>query len=302
LNEHLHSEAIKNIDELLQDKDFIAKDSLAFLIKDYKKKSKRLDRIIKQSDKQQLSLMNLNSLINDQKEELDKLHKYDIQQQVIAREKLDSAIVDDLKDFNCFSSKVIYKPADILSGDFYSTHILNDGSIFAYIIDGQGHGISPALTVFAVSSTISHLVEENIVFKDIIDKLFPIIQKFLGEIEQISFTMIGIDNDEVNMHYVSGGMYPFMIKHGDSISTYKVNNLPFMNFSPTPKISTIALKNWDKIIIYTDGLVEDLSEDMSEFSPINLFSSSDLFNEAKQKIENGKFEDDITVMQITNIK
>ena len=298
----LNYEVMENVDEFLQNENSVIKDSLLSLIKDYKKKSKRLDRIIKQSDKQQFSLMQLNTMITNQREELDKLHQYDTQQQIIAREKLDSAIVDDLKDVDCFSSKIIYRPADILSGDFYSTHILSDGSVFAYIIDGQGHGISPALTVFAVSSTISHLVEENIVFKDIVEKLFPIIQKFLGEIEQLSFTMIGIDSDEVNMHYVSGGMYPFMIKHGDSISTYKVNNLPFMNFSPTPKISTIALKNWNEIIIYTDGLVEDLSEDMSDCSPINIFSSSELFTEAKQKIENGKFEDDITVVQITNVK
>jgi len=296
------NELQSSMDEVMKDGSLKTQKLVKFLEKKLEKTLKRLDRIINQSDRQQLSLINLNNTITFQSEKLDKLHKYDIQQQIIAREKLDSAIVDDLKNSTLFSSKTIYKPADILSGDFYSTHTLKDGSVFVYIIDGQGHGISPALTVFAVSSTISHLVDEDISFEKIIEKLFPIIQKFLGEIEQLSFTMIGLSSNKKNISYVSGGMYPFIIKTGEKILKYKPNNLPFMNFSPTPKIDSIIIDNWDDIIIYTDGLVEDLTEDMEEFSPLNILSSSSVFNTVKKKLESGKFEDDITVVQITNIK
>lgn len=285
------------IKKLLETDDVELKNSLTSFMKDYTRKSKRLDKTMKHSDKQQLMLFKMHETISAQKNELDKIHQYDTQQQVIAKEKLDLAIVDDLENHEDFKSTVIYKPADILSGDFYSTHILSDGSLFVYIIDGQGHGISPALTVFAVSSTISHLIEENISFEEIVNKLFPMIRKFLGEIEQLSFTMIGIDKKYIQ--YASGGMYPFMIKKEEEVITYKANNLPFMNFSPSPVIKSITIDNWSDMILYTDGLVEDLTEDMSEYSPLNLLARSDLFEEAKNKIANGIYEDDITVIKIS---
>ena len=285
------------IEKILETDDIELKNNVIAFLKDYKRKSKRLDKIMKQSDKQQLQFMKMHETIRIQKDELDKIHNYDTQQQIIAKEKLDLAIVNDLENHKKFQSKIIYKSADILSGDFYSTHILNDGSTLIYIIDGQGHGISPALTVFAVSSTISNLVEEGITFKEIVNKLFPTVQKFLGEIEQLSFTIIGINEDNIN--YVSGGMYPFMIKKDDEVFTYKANNLPFMNFSSTPLITNILVENWNDIIIYTDGLVEDLTENMSEYSPLNLLYSTDLFEKAKDKIDKGIFEDDITVVHIS---
>ena len=285
------------IEKILETDDIELKNSISALVKDYEKKSRRLDKIMKQSDKQQLQFMKMHETIRIQKLELDKIHNYDTQQQIIAKEKLDLAIVSDLDNHEEFQAKIIYKSADILSGDFYSTHILNDGSTLIYIIDGQGHGISPALTVFAVSSTISNLVEEGLSFEEIINKLFPTVQKFLGEIEQLSFTIIGIDKKDIN--YVSGGMYPFMIKKSDEILTCKANNLPFMNFSPTPSIKKMYIDDWSDMIVYTDGLVEDLTEDMSDYSPLNLLSSSELFVKAKDIIDKGTFEDDITVVHVS---
>jgi len=272
--------------------------NLKKLLKDNEQKSNRLEKIIKQSDKQQLLFISLNEQITKQKEELDRLHKYDVIQQTIAKEKFDKTIIDDLKNDDYFVSDIIYQPADILSGDFYSIHILKNNNIFAYIIDGQGHGISPALTVFAVSSTIAHLVEEDISFQDIINRLFPMIRKFLGEIEQLSYTILHIDRNSQDIYYVSGGMYPFKVKQNNEILTYKANNLPFMNFSPIPTISTICVKNWSELIIYTDGLIEDLKENMSEFSPLDILKDSELFKEAKKMIEQKKFDDDITVVKI----
>lgn len=276
------------------------KEDMRKLLKDNERKSRRLDKIIKQSDKQQLLFISLNEKMTKQKEELDKLHEYDTEQQIIAKAKLDNAIIDDLKNNDYFKSSIIYQPADILSGDFYSLHVLKNNNIFAYVIDGQGHGISPALTVFAVSSAIAYLTEEDNSFQDIIDKLFPMIRKFLGEVEQLTYTMLYIDNNSKDIQYISGGMYPLMIKQDDEVLTFKANNLPFMDFSPIPIISHINIENWNEILIYTDGLVEDLEEDMSRFSPLHILKDSNLFQEAKEIIEKNKYEDDISVIKIKN--
>jgi len=69
-----------------------------------KRTKKRLNKIIKQSDKQQLLLIELNEEIEAKKQELKKLYDYDKRQQLIAKKKLDNNIINDLED----STKIIY--------------------------------------------------------------------------------------------------------------------------------------------------------------------------------------------------
>jgi len=257
-----------------------------------KRTTNRLNKIIKQSDKQQLLLIELNEEIEAKKQELKKLYEYDKQQQLIAKKKLDNNIINDLED----STKIIYQAADILSGDYYSIHKLKNGATLAYIVDGQGHGIPPSLTVFAVSSAIQNLIEDDLDFEEIIEALFQRIKKFLGDAEQLSYTFIYLKDDIIK--YSSGGMYPFLVKSGEEITKYKANNMPFMSFYvDTPNIETLHT-NWDKIIMYSDGLIEDSDEEMREFKPKNLLQNPDLFEKLKQKLKTKKFEDDITVIQI----
>jgi len=295
----MQDQTLNFIKEFLSNDCTSLKANLESLIKEYEKKSKRLDRIIKQSDKQHKALIELNNKITAQKEELDQLHTYNIEQQNIAKEKLDVTIFNSLENSTQYKTQIIYNPSDILSGDFYSIYTLNDGSTLAYILDGQGHGISPALTIFAVSSTISSLIPSVNNFEELVSKLFPMIQKFLGEIEQLSYTMINIDNKTSKIKYASGGTYPFLLKVGDDIQTFKANNLPFMNFLNTPDIKNIDITDWSSLLFYTDGLVEEDSNDsLLNFSPKQIIKDSDIFEHVNDVIEKNSYDDDITVIKI----
>lgn len=273
----------ENINEELQE-----------ILKIYKRKSERLEKIIKHSDKQQFTLMQLN-------EKITQINEYDKQQQMAARKKLMAIVVDDLKKSEKLKSQVIFKPLDILSGDFYSTYSLKDGSTFAYVIDGQGHGASPALTVFAVSSTITNLISKNLHFEDIMDLLFPSIKKFLGEEEQLSFSMICIDAQQKVLHYSIGGMYPILIKQKDKIIECKANSLPFMNFSQVPDVTSILLEEWSDILLYSDGLVENFDLGTSEITPHKLIENTKLFDDIKKLIDDKTFDDDITLLHIAKL-
>lgn len=174
---------------------------------------------------------------------------------------------------------------------------MKNQATFAYVIDGQGHGVSPSLTVFAVSATITNILEdENISFEDIVKRLFPRIQSFLGKEEQLSYTILYIEPNKKDIKYLSGGMYPFMLKHNDTIVSYKANNLPFMNFCQVPKIDAISVDDWSDLIIYTDGLIEDANEDMDGLSPVTILENPESFESIKAKIQERSFDDDITVI------
>jgi len=291
-------QALQNVRNSLPD-DEVLKEQFELFVKMYEKKAKRTDKIFKQSDRQQHLLIELNNKILQQKEQLHELHTYNISQQNIGKEKLEATIVNDITNDSRLDVDVIYHPSDVLSGDFYSIFKLKDGSILAYILDGQGHGISPALTIFAVSSTIASLVSVVENFEELVEKLFPMIQKFLGEVEQLSFIMLNIDCEQEILSYCAGGTYPVFIKLQDKILTIKSNNLPFMDFSMTPSIMKQDIKGWETLILYTDGLVEEIENILDKFHPENLLEDKTLFEKANNAIVQNNYEDDITVVKIS---
>ncbi len=288
---------IQYVQDFINNDYSLLKENLEALIKEYKRKSRRLDKIIKQSDTQQRVQVELNDTIMEQKEQLDKLYKYNTQQENIAKKKLDLTITNALEANKSYETDIIFKASDILSGDFYSIHTLKDGSTLAYILDGQGHGISPALTIFAVSSTIVSLIHSVSNFNELIEKLFPIIQKFLGEFEQLSYTMINIIPNSNELSYVSGGTYPFLVESNNNVKKHKANNLPFMNFSPVPKVTNIGCE-WEKLLVYTDGLVEDIDKELAVYTPQIILSDREKLKEARKIIDKNSYEDDITIIKI----
>jgi len=229
-------------------------------------------------------------------DKINALYAYDIAQQNIARKKLEMGIVNML---DAKMHKLIYKPSDILSGDFYSLYKLEDGSRFLYIIDGQGHGISPALSVFAVSSTINQIVKKIKSLQELRDKLFPVVMTFLADEEQLSYTMIFIDKDSEKLSFASGGMYPFLLRTKDGeIVKAKANNLPFMNFFESVEISEIDIKEYESILIYSDGFVEDEDATLDSFSPLELIKKPQLIDSTKEIVKSIKLQDDVTLLYL----
>ncbi len=158
-------------------------------------------------------------------------------QQQIAKEKLEVGIVTDMNEAEAI---ILYLPYD------------------------------------TISSTINSLIHKVKDLQELTDLLFPAIKKFLGEIEQLSYTIIMISPNTKSFSYASGGMYPFLIKTANNIKKIKVNNLPFMNFSTTPNIKTMELEGWDSLAVFRDGLVEYGANEAIKITPEALIKNLSL--------------------------
>ena len=227
------------------------------------------------------------------------MHTYNTKQEYAAREKLESGIINDMDGKGCLTLR---HPMDILSGDIHSIYEKEDGSVFIYLMDGQGHGISPAMTVFAISSILNQFIYQINSLDELVKRLYPTAKTFLGEIEQLSYTMIMISQDRKTLSYISGGMYPFLVKNGDEITKVKANNLPFMNFSSMPVVSEIVLQSWDSLMLYSDGIMEHESKNIDNLMPEELIKNPSLTKETLEQIKLYKFEDDVTVVYFENSK
>ncbi len=179
------------------------------------------------------------------------------------------------KNLNILGKKFIseYIPCEKLSGDFYNIHNLDEDNIAMYIGDVAGHGVSAAMmTVFAErimkpmninkhgikaitpSTTLKYLYEE---FNR---------SNFPSEMHIVIFKAIYNTKTKV-LSYCSGGMnvLPIVLrKTGEIEMLDKSTGFPICKFGdfykPEYKNASINLNEGDRIVFYTDGLVEYFKE------------------------------------------
>ena len=261
--------------------------------KNLTKLNKRIDKIVKISDKQQKELMNLNEIIRHKEEKLRKIYDYEQLQQIIAKKKTSATIVNELENSDEFECKVVFIPQDILSGDYYSIYY-RDNKIFYYILDGQGHGVSPALTVFAVAAMFREKIHLRSLEK-ILPSVFEFTKQTLLENEQLSYTFIEIDLDNNKLFYAIGGMYPTYLINNNELVKRKANNFPFTIRTENIEVTSIDLDKFEKIFSYSDGLIE--YNLMEKFNPKKLIYDISKLDEIYYLPDEEK-DDDITAIYI----
>jgi DNA-binding response OmpR family regulator len=223
---------------------------------------------------------------------LNERYKYELSQQKIAKEKLESVISNEYPQ----QSFVLYIPYDTLSGDHYSLLSFKNGVKLFYIIDGQGHGISPALTVFAISSMVKNVLHYVTDLQSFVGELFGLIKTFLGEEEQLSYTFIALNEEDETLEYVSAGMYPFYVKDASGISKHKANNIPFMNFSEIPTVKDIPIKEFEALVLYSDGLIEHCQDRLCKERVPQTLQETKVLYSLEDELASVELEDDVTLI------
>ncbi|MCV6608404.1 MAG: fused response regulator/phosphatase [Campylobacterales bacterium] len=228
--------------------------------------------------------------------ELKEINQYTQDQQEKARNKQLNIIENHLDNDKEFDTKVIYQASDILSGDSYSIFKKDDGTIFLYMVDGQGHGILPSLTVFAIASSIKQAIPNSKDLKSLTEKILESTIGILEDGEQLAFTFVKISPDRKNLEYSIGGMYPFFIKDDNQIIEMETSNIPMMNFTNEIDIKTISLKNFQGSVLFSDGIIEEYKSKISGFKPQDLLKDNSLFKIADKLISKLTLKDDITLI------
>lgn len=228
-------------------------------------------------------------------EHLAKENRYHIQEQEKAHEKQKSIIINDLKNSKNELIDIIYKASDILSGDSYSIHRTESGDILIYILDAMGHGILPSLTSFAIASTVKENIHRMKSLSELSKMLISKFKSILTDSEQLACAFFWISKDLNYIDYFASGVYPQLLKDGDTVYKLKSNNIPIMNFIVDLKIERIEVKNLKSLLLYSDGIVEE-SEDFLPYEDMELLLEPELFQRAKELIYLKELEDDCTII------
>ena len=120
-----------------------------------------LYRLYNQNKKSSIGLVNKNKQLNS-------LYK-DITDSINYAENIQNALLSSFKNVtvNFSDHFIFYKPAYVLSGDFYWSKKIND-SIFIAVADSTGHGIPGALISILGMSYLNEIVNQDFIQTDTI--------------------------------------------------------------------------------------------------------------------------------------
>ena len=226
-------------------------------------------------------LLNTNSLMQDE--------------QRSAARKQQSIVINEFVSDAKYDVRTYSQGSDILNGDTYALYKTKDGGALIYCVDGMGHGILPSLTSFSVAATIKQHIYNIDSLQELSRELLANLHGVLSEDEQLSCAFFWLSPDHDWIDYFVAGFYPpLVLDHGEG-KEIESNNPPLMNYTKAISVGRIDLSRFDKLLIYTDGLIEDTAFSFRRnmvpqlLEPVNL-------NRICSQIAHIQMDDDVTIV------
>ena len=213
---------------------------------------------------------NMEQLVQERTEELNKTvalltetHKQNERELAMAQ-KIQSTLVPKIfpeTRLLQFSSK--YMPMEALGGDLYDVYQISDKVFAVMILDVCGHGVPAALITTMAKMSFSNNTKKFTNPSDVIfnvnNELFDSIN---GNGDYFTAFFGVIDMERGMLHYSNAGHNTIFLAHSDGSIECLENNsavvgvvrdLPFQT-------SSYSLRNNDRLVLYTDGVIEARNE------------------------------------------
>jgi serine phosphatase RsbU (regulator of sigma subunit)/PAS domain-containing protein len=207
--------------------------------------------------------------ITDQKraEEIIKEKNKDITDSINYAKKIQQSILpsEELLRSNFTEAFVLYKPKDIISGDFYWYTTVDDYFIFA-CADCTGHGVPGALMSMVGSNLLSHIVSERIQTTPgtVLMELDKRVRKLLHQDDEpesrdgMDIAFCSIQKKKLILHY-SAANRPMALLRKGKIVEYVPSKFPIggqFNMEKRFEENKINLEKGDVIFLFTDGFTD----------------------------------------------
>lgn len=168
-------------------------------------------------------------------------------------------------------SFILYKPKDIVSGDFYWMEIINDLVLFA-ACDCTGHGVPGAMVSIVCHNALNRAVREFGLTQPaaILDKTTElVIENFSNSEEKVKdgmdISLCAYNPKTKTIQWAGANNDLWLLQNGELIVT-KADKQPIgMNDNKKPFTNhTFTLNNGDTIYLFTDGFADQFGGDKKE--------------------------------------
>lgn len=209
--------------------------------------------------------------------------------------------------YNGLMLDYIYEPSEMLSGDMFDIFKIDDQNVGIYICDVVGHGVSASLLTMFVRQSVRTLSRNECDSNKIMKELHKMFLSLNLEADKYFSVFFGIyDKENREFSYVNAGhnSNPFLI-HGNKVSVLEARGYPICNIFETVDYDVMKVKLGlnDKLLFYTDGIIEAKNKDGEEFGEdriIDIAEKSDnilkdVYSELKS-FSFGSLKDDCAIM------
>ncbi|MFO7886963.1 MAG: SpoIIE family protein phosphatase [Eubacteriales bacterium] len=201
-----------------------------------------------------------------------------------------------------------YKPSEMLSGDIFDVYTIDKDNIGIYMCDVVGHGVAASMISMYVKQTMRALSKRVL---DINKTLQELHRTFLAlnfdDDKYFSIFSCIFNKDTRNLKYLNAGhnCLPFFIRN-DKIEILEAKGYPICNIFDTVdyEVFELSLKEKDKLVFYTDGIVETknyLGEEFGIERLKNIIEEAENLPERvleEMKKFKGKQKDDVAILEI----
>ncbi len=249
--------------------------------------------------------------------ELQEKHEYNSYQEDLAFAKELNILRNDfyyqMIDSNHISLvDFLYQPLDVISGDAYTARRIDANRTFYLIVDGMGKGLSASLTAMIMTSFINHLIDkmtehDSFSFDMLIQESMAYMKPILLEEEAVAVDYILFNTAYDTLSYAKFAMPASLMQDKEhKVIKIKSNNPPMSKYQQNYKIDEYNVKNIEKFLFFSDGIVENMTSDgitpyenYIEDDFKRSFTREDLKRKFLEKIDEA--EDDITLIFINRI-
>lgn len=237
--------------------------SIRISIRRLRKAKQRLEKIVSQRTEQ----------VVQQKQQLETAFK-DIRDSITYAKRIQEAILPDQQNMHALlpGMFVLFRPRDIVSGDFY-WFVRRDKKSFVASVDCTGHGVPGAFMSMIGNTLLNEIVLEKKIESpdEVLDMLHLRVRQALkqdsgGETRDgMDVALVVIDHEKQTLEY-AGANRPLWMISGNKFTEIKPDKMPIGGHAfgaedasaTTRKFTkhTIALRSGDSVYLSTDGYAD----------------------------------------------
>ncbi|OIQ27084.1 MAG: hypothetical protein BM555_06250 [Crocinitomix sp. MedPE-SWsnd] len=220
----------------------------------------------KEADKQRIEAEHQKDIVEEKQKE--------ITDSITYAKRIQDAILpsDEFVAKNLPNSFVMYRPKDIVAGDFYWMEVINEDEVIFAAADCTGHGVPGAMVSVVCNNALNRTVREFGI-KDAGELLDKTRELVIEQFEQSTTVSTddegatikdGMDialcnlNKKTNELHFAGANNPIWLIRGNELFETKGDKQPIGKFEPNKPFSThtIQLEKGDRVYTFSDGYAD----------------------------------------------
>src|SRR5438477_1042331 len=227
-----------------------------------------------------------------------------------AREIQDSLLPKKLPDVAGYEIAAVTQPLRFVGGDYFSVVRIDDRYTAICIADVAGKGMPAALLMSSLQAALQPLIGENLPPRELSQRLNRILCEVTPVGKFISFFYGVLDSAENRLTYCNAGHNPPLLISEDGTSSELTAAGAVLGQFPhwIYQQSEVQMRSGDKLLLFTDGLVEACNADDESFGEQNLISIAEqnpnssakelmgLLTRAASQHCGGRFQDDSSLI------